>query len=429
MVSGSMSPNQREILSARSTITGKQEYLTSTNGALNANVQGGSGGEVTIIDGAGTGNQAAVMSGSNNALAIALTNSSGDRVNPATEDTLSNINSTLATIDGKTPSIGQSTMSGSAPVAIASDQSNIPVANNYLSVPFSTTTPAMVATTDAGNYRWVSVQINTQGTSSVITFQSSNDNTNWNSMALQSSAAIGGTGSTQTAPTAASITYHGPLAGRYFRLNVSGISAGTTAGTVTFSTLPSAMQSINTFSAQNGTWTVGSNSATGSAVPANAFYLGARNSAGNLAGVQLASDAINTTGNQFIGSSLIAQLDDSSPTVITENNFGNVRMNAVRALYHENGPYLLGRATGDTQIKSSAGFIHSISIAPLTAAPTAGLLTVYDNTVEGGTVVYSEWVFATTPGHTVVLDVPMGTGIYVGFDGTLANVQATVSYR
>lgn len=369
------------------------------------------------------------MSGSNNALAIALTNSSGDRVNPATEDTLSNINSTLATIDGKTPSIGQSTMSGSAPVAIASDQSNIPVANNYLSVPFSTTTPAMVATTDAGNYRWVSVQINTQGTSSVITFQSSNDNTNWNSMALQSSAAIGGTGSTQTAPTAASITYHGPLAGRYFRLNVSGISAGTTAGTVTFSTLPSAMQSINTFSAQNGTWTVGSNSATGSAVPANAFYLGARNSAGNLAGVQLASDAINTTGNQFIGSSLIAQLDDSSPTVITENNFGNVRMNAVRALYHENGPYLLGRATGDTQIKSSAGFIHSISIAPLTAAPTAGLLTVYDNTVEGGTVVYSEWVFATTPGHTVVLDVPMGTGIYVGFDGTLANVQATVSYR
>lgn len=52
MVSGSMSPNQREILSARSTITGKQEYLTSTNGALNANVQGGSGGEVTIIDGA-----------------------------------------------------------------------------------------------------------------------------------------------------------------------------------------------------------------------------------------------------------------------------------------------------------------------------------------------------------------------------------------
>lgn len=39
-----MSPNQREVLSAISTITGKQEYLTSTNGALNTTGGGGSGG-------------------------------------------------------------------------------------------------------------------------------------------------------------------------------------------------------------------------------------------------------------------------------------------------------------------------------------------------------------------------------------------------
>lgn len=35
MSSNSISPNNREILSARSTVTSKQEYLTSTNGALN----------------------------------------------------------------------------------------------------------------------------------------------------------------------------------------------------------------------------------------------------------------------------------------------------------------------------------------------------------------------------------------------------------
>lgn len=98
-------------------------------------------------------------------------------------------------------------------------------------------------------------------------------------------------------------------------------------------------------------------------------------------------------------------------------------------LLTESGPYLLGRATADAQIKSSAGFIHTVSIAPLTATPTAGLLTIYNNTAESGTVVYAEWVFATTPGHTVTLDVPCSTGIYVGFDGTLANVQVTVAYR
>lgn len=140
-------------------------------------------------------------------------------------------------------------------------------------------------------------------------------------------------------------------------------------------------------------------------------------------------NAANSTGTGIVAAGLLAQLDDASPTTITENQFGNVRMSAARALLTEAGGYSLGRATADASIKGSAGFIHSISIAPLTATPTAGLLTVYDNTAESGTVVYAEWVFATTPGHTVILDLPCGTGIFVGFDGTLANVQVTVAYR
>ena len=91
--------------------------------------------------------------------------------------------------------------------------------------------------------------------------------------------------------------------------------------------------------------------------------------------------------------------------------------------------YSLARVTADGQVKASAGFIHSITIAPTTATPTAGLLTIYDSLTETGTVVYSEWVFATTPGHTVTLDVPTATGIFVGYDATLANVSVTVSYR
>lgn len=89
------------------------------------------------------------------------------------------------------------------------------------------------------------------------------------------------------------------------------------------------------------------------------------------------------------------------------------------------------RVTGDTLV-ATATFplkLHTITVAPTTATPTAGLLTVYDSTSETGTAVYSEWVFATTPGHTITLDCDIGTGIYVGYDGTLANVSCTVAWQ
>lgn len=86
------------------------------------------------------------------------------------------------------------------------------------------------------------------------------------------------------------------------------------------------------------------------------------------------------------------------------------------------------RVTADGQIKAGNGFVHNISIAPTTATPTAGLLSIYDNTAESGTIIYSEWIFATTPGHTINLDVLFNTGLYVGYDATLANVSVTVGY-
>lgn len=91
--------------------------------------------------------------------------------------------------------------------------------------------------------------------------------------------------------------------------------------------------------------------------------------------------------------------------------------------------YSYSRKTADGQVKASAGFIHAVTISPTTATPTAGLLTIYDNTAESGTAIYTEWIFATTPGHTVILDCVAATGIYVGYDGTLANVSVNVSYR
>lgn len=91
------------------------------------------------------------------------------------------------------------------------------------------------------------------------------------------------------------------------------------------------------------------------------------------------------------------------------------------------------RCTGDTSVAVTSGApplkLHTISIAPTTATPTAGLLTIYDSAAESGTAVYSEWVFATAVGHTITLDCDMGTGIYVGYDGTLANVTCTVTWQ
>ena len=99
------------------------------------------------------------------------------------------------------------------------------------------------------------------------------------------------------------------------------------------------------------------------------------------------------------------------------------------ALLIENGPYSFGRVTADGQIKGSAGFIHTVTITP-TGTVTAGVLTIYNSTTESGTVVasFSLPVTTFTP-FSVTLDVSCSTGIYVGFDGTLANVGCTVSYR
>jgi hypothetical protein len=132
-------------------------------------------------------------------------------------------------------------------------------------VTFSTTTAQAVASTEIGNYRSVSLVVSSQGTNSSIAFQQSLDNTNWYSTALLSSASTGATTSS-TVTGVTGVIYSGPLVGRYFRLNVSGISAGTTAGTVLFSTLP--YNPTTTASA------VSTPNSTGAAVPTTAFYAG-----------------------------------------------------------------------------------------------------------------------------------------------------------
>ena len=91
--------------------------------------------------------------------------------------------------------------------------------------------------------------------------------------------------------------------------------------------------------------------------------------------------------------------------------------------------FAYSRATADAAVKSAPGFLHTLTFAQTDAAPTAGTITVYDNTAESGTVIYSE-TFDTTifRGYTVTIDATFATGLYVGFT-TTADVQVTASYR
>ncbi len=185
-------------------------------------------------------------------------------------------------------------------------------AGTHLSVPFTTTTAQAVGETDAANYSWVSVHIVTQGGSSTVNFQGSNNGVNWVTVSLTGTASIY---ASTAATTVAGTIFSGSLNYRYFRLNVTGIASGTTAGTIVFFSVsrsptvyPVASATTNTASlpsSQSGTWTVGANSATGSAVPANAHYMGAKGPSNNLAGLQTASIATGQFDTGLLGAGIL----------------------------------------------------------------------------------------------------------------------------
>jgi hypothetical protein len=84
--------------------------------------------------------------------------------------------------------------------------------------------------------------------------------------------------------------------------------------------------------------------------------------------------------------------------------------------------------SADTQIKASAGFVHSVNIC-CTGVGGNNKIHLYDNTSAAGTPKYT-WTFTAAsngPLPTVIVDASFGTGIYLDFDGATGNV--TVTYR
>lgn len=109
------------------------------------------------------------------------------------------------------------------------------IVGNRKEISYSVTANNAAFSQDVSNYRWISIQTVTMG-SGTLTFQGSNDNTNWSSVALQQPQNMSNVPAIST--SSAGQLWAGPLQFRYFRGNVSGYTTGTIAGTVEFFSLP-----------------------------------------------------------------------------------------------------------------------------------------------------------------------------------------------
>jgi len=214
--------------------------------SLNA-LPSGSNSIGTVGLNAGTNNIGGVElidSGGTNKLSI---NASGQAAVATTGGDLTSGNQTTKITDGtNTTNVG------------LGDASNgfIYTGPSRLTETFSISSVSAGTSYDVGNYRWVSVQFTSVGgATSSTTFQASNDNSNFTSTALVSSGSVAVDATTVATASAGVGIYHGPLAGRYFRLNVTTLPSGTVAGTIIFSSQPTALAAYGVaVSQQTANW-------------------------------------------------------------------------------------------------------------------------------------------------------------------------------
>ena len=109
----------------------------------------------------------------------------------------------------------------------------------------------LVASTDVSAYRWLSLQI--LGTwTGTLTFQASNDNSNWTSLALQDPSGLVAAASTTTANK----IVIGWVGFRYLRVRMTSYSSGTATGILELYTTAPTLPVASSVAIQSGTWTV-----------------------------------------------------------------------------------------------------------------------------------------------------------------------------
>lgn len=248
-----------------------------------------------------------------------------------------------------------------------------------------------ITSIDVSNYK--SYSISFSGTwSGTISLQGSNDNFVSSTIALP---AFNGAATNQSSFSTASgnTTLTGPIPYKYIRMRMTSYTSGTANAVLQLFTQP--------FSPYTMGVTASSAASTGSAVPSNAFGIGGQANSGNLTFARMGglvdgsssdlfigsqgrlyngstsdqsrsvTNATNSTGTGIAAVGMLAQLDDTSPTAITENSFGNVRMSDLRAQYVQllPNPGATGSPSNSTSsayeasrvVKASAGVVYGFS--------------------------------------------------------------------
>lgn len=310
----------------------------------------------------------------------------------------------------------------------AAGQDAMLTAGTYLDVPYTTTTAQAVGITDVGDYKWVSVHNISNGGSAIVNFQGSNDNSAWVPVQLVNmSTSVGPAG---TSISAAGLISTGPLPFRYFRLNVTGIVSGTTAGVIHFSAFPTEMHAMGVSAAQNGAWTVGSNSATGSAVPANAFYVAARDNSSNLTGLVMSngvadgssgSTALGVGNFIYNGSSFDRFRSNTTGVVVaagttsTQSNVALTTFNASKLIIVVNVTAGAGSLIVTINGSTSSSYVYPILVSASLSGVAATALRVFPGATPSANLVSNDAV----PRNVTVTAAVTGTITY-GIDYILS---------
>lgn len=240
----------------------------------------------------------------------------------------------------------------------------------------------LVPSTDISNTPFVALSILASAYSGTLTFQGSNDNfTTVHAVPLtrMDSTTSGTSGST----SANSLAFGGYVGYRYFRVRMTAYVSGTAQGVLELKTLGS---TLGVISNQGGTWTVGSNSATGSAAPANAFFVGGSDGT-NLQPLRVglgdgssATQALNTalavfnnTTNDRMRNNTTAALI-AAGTTSTQTGITLVTYNASRAVFLVN--IASGAGTVSVAINETSSSGYSTNILTSTALVGVGVTTL-----------------------------------------------------
>lgn len=90
-------------------------------------------------------------------------------------------------------------------------------------------------------------------------------------------------------------------------------------------------------------------------------------------------------------------------------------------------PFLKYRTTGSNQATSGAGLLHTVTFSA-TGTITSGKITIYDNTAGSGDILFDGIIQVGINPTTILLDIEYANGIYVLYDGTIANVATLLSF-